>query len=151
MTYAYIQNDTIISVGGLPQAARRQDTGEWVLGLRDAPVDSQQACGYYEVADTPRPDDTATTTHDRSIELVAGVPTVVWTERAKSAEELDADVTETNRTTLEDRVRQALTDNSDYLAIAQPTAAQATAQVDRLTRQVSALIRLVVNELGDTG
>ena len=41
----------------------------------------RQATGWHEITNTARPDDTDTTTHDRTIELVAGVPTVVWTER----------------------------------------------------------------------
>jgi hypothetical protein len=89
MAYALIDNGQIESVGALPVAARRQDTGEWVMGLRDAPVDLQQATGWFEVVDTVRPDDTPTTTHDRSVELVAGTPTVVWTERNKTQPELD--------------------------------------------------------------
>ena len=37
--------------------------------------------------ETPRPDDTATTTHDRAVELVDGVPTVTWTARPWTATE----------------------------------------------------------------
>jgi hypothetical protein len=59
------------------------------MGLRDAPVDLQQATGWYEVVDTARPADTPTTTHDRTVELAAGTPTVVWTERNKTQTELD--------------------------------------------------------------
>lgn len=87
-TYALVTDDTIQSIGRLPNAARRLDTGEWVMGLDTAPPELVQATGWYEVVDTARPDDTTTTTHNRSIELVAGVPTVVWTERAKTADEL---------------------------------------------------------------
>jgi len=45
-------------------------------------------CGFIRVTETPRPDDTGTTTWDRTIELVDGTPTVVWTERDKTPEEL---------------------------------------------------------------
>jgi hypothetical protein len=89
MAYALVDNGQIESVGPLPVAARRQDTSEWVMGLRDAPVDLQQATGWYEVVDTARPADTPTTTHDRTVELAAGTPTVVWTERNKTQTELD--------------------------------------------------------------
>lgn len=54
-----------------------------------------------------------------------------------------------NGRTLQQKARQALIDNGTYLAIATPTAAQNTAQVKRLTRQVNALIRLQLNELAD--
>ena len=87
MTYAYIADSVIHAVGRLPQSARRLDTQEWVLGLADATVALQEACGWYAVADTTRPDDTPTTTHTRTVELVAGVPTVVWTERPLTDDE----------------------------------------------------------------
>jgi len=90
MTWAQIVDGVIQSVGGLPRSARRQDTGQWVMGLRTASTVLREACGYYEVADTQRPEDTATTTHVRSVELVDGTPTVVWTERDLTAQELAA-------------------------------------------------------------
>lgn len=42
------------------------------------------------------------------------------------------------------RARQALTDNGEYLALTSPTAGQTVAQTKRLTRQCSALIRLLI-------
>ena len=44
--YAQITNNAITGVGRLPKSARRLDTGEWVMGLEDAPVEFQQACGF---------------------------------------------------------------------------------------------------------
>lgn len=44
--------------------------------------------GYYEIIDAVRPADTATATFIRTLELVAGRPTVVWAERAKTQDEL---------------------------------------------------------------
>lgn len=79
--HAQIIDGTIVGLDGVPASARRLDTGEWVLGLRDANAATQQACGWYAITDTPRPDDTDTTTFDQTIELVDGVPTVVWAER----------------------------------------------------------------------
>lgn len=90
MTYAKIIDNTITDLGRLPRSARRLDTAQWVMGLADAPVELQRATGWVEVADTPRPDDTDTHTHDRSVELVKGVPTVVWVERAWTETEVEA-------------------------------------------------------------
>ena len=55
-----------------------------------------------------------------------------------------------NQRTIEDRLRQALDANRTYLAIATPTAAQQRAQVARLTRQTTALIRHLLRDLTDT-
>lgn len=55
-----------------------------------------------------------------------------------------------NEATIEDRLRQALDANRTYLAIATPTAAQQRAQVARLTRQNTALIRHLLRHLTDT-
>lgn len=49
-----------------------------------------------------------------------------------------------NAQTLRDKAASALTTNATFLGRANPTTAQVTAQVQALTRQVDALIRLLV-------
>lgn len=150
MTYALVTNGAIQSLGRLPSSARRLDTGQWVMGLAIAPVAMQQACGWFAVADTPRPADTATTTFDRSVELVDNTPTVVWTERAKTQAELDAEANTTNRATIEDRARTALATNRTFLGLSSPTNAQNAAQIKALTRQMNGVIRLLLGQLDGT-
>lgn len=55
-----------------------------------------------------------------------------------------------NRDQLNVRAHQALAVNATFLGLAPPTNAQVVAQVQRLTRQVNALIRLQLDELDDT-
>lgn len=88
MSYALVISNAIQSEGGLPASARRLDNQAWVLGLPTATVALQQACGYFLVTDVAQPSDTATKTYDRSLTLVAGVPTVTWTQRDKTAQEI---------------------------------------------------------------
>lgn len=59
-------------------------------------------------------------------------------------------VEDRNQRTIEDRLRQALDMNKAYLALDTPTAAQQRAQVARLTRQTTALIRHPLRDLTDT-
>lgn len=55
---------------------------------------------------------------------------------------------EVNRSSLLARVTNALAANDAYLALGAPTNAQVAAQVQALTRQVDALIRIAAAQLG---
>lgn len=52
-----------------------------------------------------------------------------------------------NRAALQTKMSQALQVNKTYLALSPPSQAQVLQQVDRLTREVSALIRLQTGQL----
>lgn len=68
---------------------------------------------------------------------------------AHQAAQAAADTGEANRATLRDKANTALTTNATYLAITSPNAAQNTAQAKALTRQVNAIIKLMLGLLDD--
>lgn len=148
MTYALVVGNTIQSVGGLPQSARRIDTGQWVMGLPSAPAELVAACGYLPVVQVARPADTPTTTFDRAVTLDGGVPTETWTERPKTQAELDGEAAQTNRQAVIAAIKAALADldlviadTTAYIDLPTPTNAQAVAQVRDLCLAVRVLAR----------
>ena len=74
-----------------PMSVKYGDPPRWRDTRRDAPDRDVHlaAVGIVELDDSaPKPADTATDTHDRTIELVDDVPTVVWVQRPWTREEL---------------------------------------------------------------
>lgn len=116
--------------------------GRTVSGIQPDDLALLAECGWHPVTPTPRPDDTATHTADRTV--VDNVET--WTTRKWTADELAVRTATTNRTTIEGQALTALADNTTFLAISVPTNAQTLAQVKALTRQTNKLIRLVINK-----
>lgn len=105
MSYALVVDNTIqAEAGSLPSSARTlADPGQWITGLPWTPVEVQRSTGWFEVVQAARPADTPTATWERSLTLVAGVPTETWTERNKTQAELDAERRAANAVTLTDQ------------------------------------------------
>lgn len=92
MTYVRVVDDRVGREANiLPLSAIRLDNDEWIRDTSTATAEELAATGWTEVVETDRPADTDTTTCDRSVVLVGGVPTEVWVERDKTEDELVAD------------------------------------------------------------
>ena len=98
-----------------PTEGVRADTGQTVSGIPPDDLTLLAACGWHPVTPNPRPDDTPTDTHERSIENVAGTWTEVWTPRPWTQTELDARQADTNRTAIETKLAEFI----DAAAVAQ--------------------------------
>lgn len=163
--YVNVTDDPLIEVNRVPPSARRIDSGEWVLGLRDASADVQQATGWYQVVEVARPADTATDTFQRTVELVNGVPTVVWTQRPWTTEELAARTAFANQATLTtqvaDNIATLLTSvtalneitartNATINANPAATIKDLTRELKTVARQTIRVARLVARQLDTT-
>ncbi len=71
-----------------PPTEGELDDGRTVSGITPDNTEMLAACGWHPVTDTPRPDDTDTTTHDRTVTNVDGTWTVVWTKLDLTADEM---------------------------------------------------------------
>lgn len=60
------------------------------------------------------------------------------------------DISVVNGPALTAKAQAALTANATFLGLASPTTAQVTAQVQALTRQIDAALRLLANQLDST-
>lgn len=152
MPYAHIVADAIDKVDDRPPQ-HVEIGGRWT-GVHPVGPTLAEA-GWHPVVETVRPDDTATATTDRDVQLVDARPTVVWASRPKTASELNAPQRAAAKTALTEAARTitALEANVAFLA-STPTATQVAAQVKALTRQVNGLLRytvgLVHSELFDS-
>lgn len=95
------------------------------------------------------PDEGGTTTI-RSTVTQAVLDTAVKAHTANPNITPPVDQSPANEQTIRDAARQALAGNRAYVAINNPTAAQTTAQVKALTRQMNGVIRLLLGDLSGT-
>lgn len=100
VTFAHVTASNVIDAeqGRVPDSATLiADPGTWITGLPFLSTAVQQSCGWYQVQTTTRPADTSTNTSDRSLTWTGSAVQEVWTVRAKTAAELDADVAAAER------------------------------------------------------
>jgi len=146
MTYWHIPTGT--ERGRVPDAARRVDTAQWVLGLVNAPVELQQACGWYVVVEPAPPTPSASQVVESTVQVVDGVPSRVYTLRGKTAEETASDTQQANRQTIEARVTTLLGQLDTIAATSGTlTAAQLSGAVRQIAVGLRAVVRLQANRL----
>lgn len=90
MAYALVINGTIQALRGPGRLETKLGDGA-KLGPPDTGWTPELAalCGFLPVVETVKPAPSGPDrTHDRSVSLAAGVPTVTWTERAMTAQEI---------------------------------------------------------------
>jgi hypothetical protein len=140
--YAIVVDGAIVGVGSRPKAWRNH------TGLQYATDEQLAAIGILPVVDVERPADTDTHTTTRSVELVAGVPTVVWTPRPWAADELADRARAVNAATLSDldvlaqkiaEIKLFLTDPDIDVALNIANATPLTTQ--QLNRALKSIIR----------
>jgi len=102
VTYYHLPTDTERS----PQAKEAKPDG-FILGRPEGGWDAATLAmlGFVTVVETARPADTATDTYVSGVSRTGDVVTRTWTARPWTAEELAAQVANTNRTALSTRVQ----------------------------------------------
>ena len=105
MSYARVIDGAIVSTEQPPDLLEPTDVtarGQWWdLRYHDYTLLTWEAeivgpHGWLPVVTVTRPPDTATDTHDYSVQLIDNVPTEVWTQRPWTQAELDAQEAATN-------------------------------------------------------
>lgn len=147
MIYAHVTSGVVDQIG-TPPATAYADGRWWDLRTLD-PVALDKA-GWVEAIEATRPADTSTQTSDMWWTISGGKATQTWTVRAKTQTELDADTATANATSLREKARTGIAVNDTFLALTSPTNAQTLTQVQRLTRECTALIRLAISALDST-
>jgi rhamnose utilization protein RhaD (predicted bifunctional aldolase and dehydrogenase) len=144
MKYAQVIDGKIETVGRLPESGEELVGRAWVMGLSNASVAKQEACGWFVLNDDAvRPADTAEESSDRTIELVNGQPTVVFTVRPKTDAELTADAEQAERDAVTERIKGAV----EALERIQRVREMSNAEQTEAIRQLAAAAVHLVKEL----
>lgn len=112
--FAHIEASTIVEVrGSLPRAARNQ-SGQTVCPPGGLWTTVQhESCGWFEVVENPQPEDTLESTFDADVVLLEGTPTLVWSERPKTEEELELAARVTSLEERVDAIEEIVLDRPD--------------------------------------
>lgn len=85
------------------------DVNDRYFDFRNGITTDGELAGWQTLDDSAsRPADTATVTHTRTVQVVAGQASVVWVERNKSAEELESDRLSQNEQVVQDAISAAI-------------------------------------------
>lgn len=107
--------------------------------------------GWLPLIRTARPSDTETTTFDRSFDVGTDSVQEVWVERLMTADEQALAARSSTAGAIEAKVDAAITADLAWLnRTTTPTNVQVLNHVDRLTRQVVALLRASFDRLDTT-
>lgn len=104
--------------------------------LRSLTREELETHGIFWIEPIPKPADTATTTHDRSIELVDDAPVMVWTPRALTQAEIDAATEAAEDDAEEAQVRAMYHDLKDTAASGAMTGGERLRRLERVAAYV---------------
>jgi hypothetical protein len=150
MTYAKVNDDGTIEVGRLPDSGEELDGRAWVMGLLNAGVAKQEACGWFVLNDDAvRLADTAEESSDRTIELVNGRPTVVFTARPKTDAELTADAEQAERDRANKRIIAAVKELQRIQQVSEMSNAEQTDAIRQLAAAAVHLAQELIPNLSD--
>lgn len=146
MSVAYVVGGQILEYDiPYPQRWRRLTDGQEVA-VRDGTEADRQACGFFAITLVPRPTTAVDERADRTVEMVNGTPTEVWTVRDETAQEFqDRHRKETN-VTLRDaqRARNFINASVAFRALANPTNLEFRNHLRLTSLAVEELLRQVI-------
>lgn len=145
MTYAYVVDNAVQRVSFEPSNMVRRDTGDKPLFSPYIDTATLNACGWYLVSDPGAPViDPATQVVQPRVAVYSSQSNTVayvYTVRAKTQAELDADADAAQTALERQQARDAIADLDAFLALSAPTNAQTLTVVKLLCRIAKRLIR----------